>query len=102
MAEPRVTEVSLSLARCHCRIRCNRIFQYGSKSLNALLFVITQQGRRVMANHHAAGSPSPRRNVPDEMGIEFSKSDSMVTAIAVKGIYVYVPSLVKGGFCAEN
>ena len=51
-----------------------------------------------MAYHHAAGSPSPRRNVPDEMGMEFSKSDSVSTAIAVKGIYAYVPSLVKGGF----
>lgn len=55
-----------------------------------------------MAYHHAAGSPSPRRNVPDEMGMEFSKSDSVFTAIAVKGIYAYVPSLVKGRFYSEN
>ena len=51
-----------------------------------------------MAYHHAAGSHSPRRNVPDEMGMEFSKNDSVFTVTAVKGIYIYVPSLVKGGF----
>lgn len=55
-----------------------------------------------MAYHHAAGSISPRRNVPDEMDMEFSKSGSVFTVAAAKGIYVYVPSLVKGGFCAEN
>ena len=55
-----------------------------------------------MAYHHAAGNLSPRMNVPDEMGVEFSKNDSGFTATAVKGIYVYVPSLVKGGFYSEN
>ena len=55
-----------------------------------------------MAYHHAAGNPSQRRNVPDEMDMEFSKNDSGFTSTAVKGIYVYVPSLVKGRFYSEN